>query len=31
MLDAGKILVNCLAAALALLPACAEDHDIPAV
>ena len=30
MLDAGKILVNCLAAALALLPACAHAHDIPA-
>jgi HupE/UreJ protein len=31
MLDAGKILVNCFAAALALLlPACARAHDIPA-
>jgi HupE/UreJ protein len=30
MLDAGKILVNCFAAALALLvPACARAHDIP--
>jgi HupE / UreJ protein len=30
MLDAGKILVNCLAAALALLAAGAHAHDIPA-
>jgi HupE / UreJ protein len=30
MLDAGKILVNCFAATLALLlPACAQAHDIP--
>jgi hypothetical protein len=30
MLDAGKILVNCFAAVVALLlPACAEAHDIP--
>jgi len=29
MLDAGKFLVNCLAAALALLAPCAHAHDIP--
>jgi len=30
MLDAGKILVNCLAALALVLPPCAEAHDIPA-
>src|SRR5262244_2537377 len=29
MLDAGKILVNCLAALALALPACARAHDIP--
>src|SRR5215468_6523187 len=29
MLDAGKILVNCLAALALTLPACARAHDIP--